>query len=70
VGLGREYDETTRTKRGSVGKELKKTVVEQRGQRGVLYSARKRRLARARALPDREAAKPGGADRRTEIIYY
>jgi hypothetical protein len=35
-----------------------------------LYGCRKRRWARARALPEAEAAKPGGASTTTEIISY
>jgi hypothetical protein len=55
------HNETTRTERGSVGKGLKRRMVEQR-ESAVFYTARKRRLARARALPEAEAAKLGGAD--------
>jgi len=47
------------TERGNVGKV---------GSSAVFYRARKRRLARARTLPDAEATKPGGANRSTEII--
>jgi hypothetical protein len=36
----------------------------------VFYTARKWRLACARALPEAEAAKPGGANRTTEITSY
>jgi hypothetical protein len=42
-------------------------MVEQRGERG-LYTARKRRLARARALPEAEAAKLGGGENTTTEI--
>jgi hypothetical protein len=52
---------------GVVGKGLKRRMVEQRGERG-LYTARKRRLARARTFPDAEAAKLGGANRITQMI--
>ena len=40
------------------------------GEGDVFYTARKRRQARARALPNQAGAKPGGANRSTEIIVY
>jgi hypothetical protein len=53
--------------RGGVGKGLKKKKVEQRGSANF-YRRWKRRRARARALPDAAAAKPGGADTTLQII--
>jgi len=44
-------------------------MVEERGAARGLYRRRKRRPARARALPDRGAAKPGGRDTTPQIIY-
>ena len=40
-----------------------------RSREGRIYGHRESGEARARAFPDRAAAKPGGADLRTEIIF-
>jgi hypothetical protein len=58
VGLGREgqtaHDETTRIERGSVGKGLRRRMVEQWGERGLLYSSK------AAAGPCTRLARCGG----------
>jgi hypothetical protein len=46
---------------GGVGEGMKRRTVEEGAVCG-LYRRRKRRQARVRTLPDRAAAKPGGAD--------
>jgi hypothetical protein len=53
--------------RGSVRRGLKKEDGRAAGERDF-YIARKRRLARARALPDLAGAKPGGANTTIQII--
>lgn len=56
-----------RGRRGLVGRGVKED--EGRGGMGeVSYTSRKRRRARARALPDAAVAKPGGADTTPTII--
>jgi hypothetical protein len=55
-------------RRGSVGEGIKEEDGCRGGQRAVFIERRKRRRARARALPDRAAAKPGGADTTPQII--
>jgi hypothetical protein len=50
---------------GGIGKRLKRKTVE-RGER-EFYKRWKRRRARARALPDAAAAKPGGANTTLQI---
>jgi len=62
-------DRTKGPSDGSVGKGLKRKMGKEGAARG-LYRRRKRRRARARALPDRGAAKPGGADTTPEIIVF
>ena len=53
---------------GVVGKGLKRKMVEQRGERCLLYSL-KTAAARARTLPDMADAKPRRADCTTKITF-
>jgi hypothetical protein len=66
-GGGRRMTRPSNGATGSVREGLKRGMVEEGAARG-LYRRRKRRPARARALPDAGAAKPGGADTTPKII--
>ena len=71
-----EGDARPESVQDSVEESVQESVRKQREKRktkggeGYLWTLRKRRGSRRRALPDRAPAKPGGADRTTEITTY
>ena len=63
------YDEVKRPSEGVVGKGLRKRIVGERGARTFIHVESGGWPVHA-PCPKQEVAKPGGADRSTEIIRF